>query len=344
MMKKVLFFLIFIQGFSQEKTALKFSGYGELYYNYNFKQPDNHENESFLYNFKKHNEININLVYAKANYETNKLRANLALMAGTYAQYNLSNEPTWAQYIYEANVGFKISKSKNLWIDAGIMPSHIGFETAVGADNFTLTRSILAENSPYYEMGVKLSYTNPKNNFSYSFLVLNGWQRIQRLDSVQKPSFGMQFSYKPKENLTLNYSNFIGSDKPDSYKAWRVFHNLYAIYEANKKWSFIAGFDLGTDKSDSRKYGFWYAPVFISSYSLNDTSKMAVRIENYNDKNQIIINYPDSTKSNIWGCSMNYDRFLIENILWRVECKYLLMETAPKPNSIYTTTSLSYRF
>jgi hypothetical protein len=81
-------------------------------------------------------------------------------MIGNYAQYNLLTEPTWAQFIYEANVGFKISRKQNVWLDAGIMPSHIGFESAVSADCWTLTRSILAENSPYYETGVKISYTN----------------------------------------------------------------------------------------------------------------------------------------------------------------------------------------
>lgn len=346
MMKKIKFILLFIvlQASAQEKLPVNFSGYGELYYNYNTEQPANHENEPFYYNYKRHNELNLNLIYAKANYDTGNLRANLALMAGNYAQYNLASEPTWAQFIYEANLGFKISKTKNLWIDAGILPSHIGFETAVGADNYTLTRSILAENSPYYEMGAKLSYTNTKNNFTYSLLVLNGWQRIQRLDSVQKPSMGMQFTYKPKENITLNYSNFIGSTLPDSYHTWRVFHNLYTIYDITKKWSFIAGFDIGTDKYDRQHYGYWYAPVVIGRYSLSEKSKLAFRIENYNDKNQIVVSYPNSTKTNIWGYSINYDQTVLKNLLWRIECKYLTMQTALKPNAFYATTSLSYKF
>ena len=81
-------------------------------------------------------------------------------MTGNYARYNLSGEPDWAKYIYEANVGFRLSKKQNIWIDAGIMPSHIGFESAISADCWTLTRNILAENSPYYESGVKLGYTH----------------------------------------------------------------------------------------------------------------------------------------------------------------------------------------
>ena len=36
----------------------------------------------------------------------------------------------------------------NLWLDAGIFVSHIGLESANSRDNLTLTRSIMADNSP----------------------------------------------------------------------------------------------------------------------------------------------------------------------------------------------------
>ena len=139
---------------------INFSGYGEMYYSYDFSNPANHEKPGFLYNHKRHNELNVNLLLLKSNYINHDFRANLALMLGNYAQYNLAAEPSWAQFIYEANLGFKISSAQNIWVDAGIMPSHIGFESAVSADCWTLTRSILAENSPYYETGLKISYTS----------------------------------------------------------------------------------------------------------------------------------------------------------------------------------------
>ena len=147
---RFLFFIILIslQAFSQNDSLkkLNFSAYGELYYSYDFSNPQNHEKSNFLYNHKRHNELNSNLLLLKANYLDKNYRANLGLMTGNYAQYNLSSEPNWAQFIYEANVGIKISKEYNLWLDAGILPSHIGFESAISADCWTLTRSLLAEN------------------------------------------------------------------------------------------------------------------------------------------------------------------------------------------------------
>jgi len=120
------------------------------------------------------------------------VRANLALMAGTYANANLSAEPGVMRNILEAYAGVKISKSKNLWIDAGIFSSHIGFESAVGKDCWNLTRGILAENSPYYESGVKIGYPSEDGKWFASGLMLNGWQRIQRVEGNNTPAFGHQ--------------------------------------------------------------------------------------------------------------------------------------------------------
>jgi Putative beta-barrel porin-2, OmpL-like. bbp2 len=242
-------------------------------------------------------------------------------MAGNYAQYNLSSEPAWAQFVYEANIGVKLSKKHNLWLDAGILPSHIGFESAMSADCWTLTRSILAENSPYYETGLKMSFTNKRENLNLAFLVLNGWQRIKKPDHIQKPSFGMQINYKPTENLILNYSNFIGTDKADSLKSFRTFHNFYAQFGPENKFGLIAGFDIGTDKYNATDYGIWFSPVLILRYSLNGRMKTALRGEYYNDKDQVIISTNTSNGFLVSGVSANFDYKINEKIQFRIEGK-----------------------
>ncbi len=188
-------------------NPLTFSGYVEAFYSYDFNKPANHERPGFLYNFNKHNEVNLNLGLFKVNYNTENVRANLAVMAGTYPQYNLAAEQGLLKNIFEANVGIKISKKNNLWIDAGIMPSHIGFESAIGKDNWNLTRSILAENSPYYEAGVKIGFTSKNEKLYAAAMYLNGWQRIQKIPGNQTPAFGTQLTYKPsvKYNFELEY-------------------------------------------------------------------------------------------------------------------------------------------
>lgn len=179
----ILSFLLLVlhDCFSQEeKQAITFSAYADIYYLYNFNKPLNNSQPPFIYNFNRTNEVNLNLGFIKAAYNTDKVRANLALMTGTYTQANLAAEPEVLRHIFEANIGVRLSKKRNFWLDAGVMPSHIGFESAVSKDCPNLTRSLLAENSPYYEAGLRFSYTTADEKWFLSALLLNGWQRIKR--------------------------------------------------------------------------------------------------------------------------------------------------------------------
>lgn len=319
----LLILFISIQSFGQDDTTktLKLSTYVDMYYSYDFSNPKNFEKPDFNYNYKKHNQLNVNLAFVKLGYQSSRVRSNLALMTGNYAMYNLSAEPNWAKPLLEANIGYKISKQQNIWVDAGVMPSHIGFESAVGADCWNLTRSILAENSPYYETGIKLSYANKKENLYLAFHLLNGWQKIAVPNWDGKPSVGMQLTYKPSSTLTLNYSNFIGRIQLDSINPIRVFHNLYAIYEASPKTAFIFGFDIGTQNNAQGKRAIWYTPLMIAKLNLNSKSKIAGRLEYYNDKQQLIIPTATINGYQTFGASVNYDRQITSNVLWRTELK-----------------------
>lgn len=309
--------------FGQTDTLKKiaFSVYGELYYSYDFSNPSNHEKPNFIYNHKRHNELNANLLLVKANYLDTKYRANIGLMAGNYAHYNLNSEPTWAQFIYEANVGIKLSNKNNLWLDAGIFTSHIGFESAVSSDCWTLTRSLLAENSPYYETGLKLSYLTKNEKLSLSAYFLNGWQKIQKPNDIQKPSFGFQTTYKPSARVILNYSNYLGTDKPDSLQSFRHFHNLYFQFEPTQKFGIIAGFDIGFERTFYSRFKNWYTPIVILKHRINKKTVTALRGEFYSDKSEVIIATGTTNGFQTFGFSSNVDYELNEKIKLRVEGK-----------------------
>src|SRR5450759_1179649 len=130
------------------KSSLTFSGYVEVYYSYDFGNPGNHERPSFFYNFNRHNEANLNLGFINASYIAKNFRANFGLMEGTWAQYNSSAEQPLLRNLWQANIGVKLSKNKNFWLDAGIFPSHIGFESPIGKSCDALTRCIIGDNTP----------------------------------------------------------------------------------------------------------------------------------------------------------------------------------------------------
>jgi hypothetical protein len=307
------------------KSSLQFSGYLEAYYLYDFGKPSNHNRPGFVYSHNRHNELNINLGLIKAGYQTEKVRANLALATGTYMNANYSAEPGVLKNIYEANAGVKISKKKNVWVDAGIFSSHIGFESAIGKDCWTLTRSLLADNSPYFETGAKISYATDDGKWLLSGLVLNGWQRIQRIDGNNTPAFGHQVTWTPNQKLTLNSSSFIGNDKPDSVRKMRYFHDFYARYQATQKLGFIFGFDAGAEQKakGSKRYNTWYSPVLIVRYAATSKSFLTARVEYYSDRDGVIISTGTANGFQTFGYSFNYDYQIRENVMWRVEARGL---------------------
>jgi len=328
MMKNALcifLLLTFFTSFAQQEksiqkdSTLKFSGYAEFYYTVSKNHPK--LKPSFIYNHKRNNQLALNLAVVSANYNDKETRANLSVMAGDYAQFNYEEEPDWAKFIYEANIGVLLSKKRNIWIDAGIFPSHIGFETPIANDCWSASRSIVSENSPYYETGIRLSGNSTNKKSSLAIYYLNGWQKIIKPDNISSPSFGLQYTFTPNDYLTFNYSNFIGRCQPDSLKSLRFYNDFYLKWIASQNWGIIIGFDFGTDSYALDKRGWWFAPILMTQYKFNQKNSIAIRTEYFHDQDQIMIKNVAIDNSPILGCSLNYDYSLSQKSLLRIEYK-----------------------
>ncbi|MGV3636752.1 MAG: porin [Flavobacteriales bacterium] len=334
----------------QIDSAVTLSAYAEAYYSFDMAQPDNHLRPGFVYSYNRHNEVNLNLGYVKLAYAKKNVRGNLALMAGTYAQYNLAAEPELLRSVFEANAGVKLSKTRELWIDAGIMPSHIGFESAIGKDCWNLTRSILADNTPYYEAGARLSYTSPNGKWYASGLLLNGWQRIARVDGNNTPAFGTQLTYKPNTKTTINWSTFVGNDKPDTVSQMRFFNNVYAQVQITKKFGLIVGCDVGMEQAVSGdSTNMFVTPILIPRYQLSEKNYIAARFEYYQDEDGVIIATGTPNGFTTMGYSLNFDHWIAPNVVWRIEGRMLQSEDkvfvdadgAATQKNVFFTTSLA---
>lgn len=305
------------------KSALEMSGYLETYYSYDFNRPEDNVRPSFLYNHNRSNEVSVNLAFLRAAYKSENVRANLALAAGTYMQANYASEPGGFKNCYEATIGVKIAQNSNLWLDAGIMPSHIGWESAVGKENATLSRSMAAENSPYFESGIKMGYTSKNEKWYLAVLYLNGWQRIQRLEGNTTPCGGTQLTFKPDSRLTFNYSTFIGNDKPDSLRRMRYYNNFYGVAQVTSKLDMTLGMDVGFEQKTKGGDGYavWYSPVIILRYHLDKRVRVAMRGEYFNDRSGAVIPVNGSQGFQVFGYSINADYVIMSNLMARIEAR-----------------------
>ena len=349
---KVALVFIFLKAEAQHQfPEIHLDAYLETYLMQETGSASNNILPSFFYSFNRLNEVNINHSFFQVSVDEENYRGELALMAGTYANANLADEPGVLQNIYRANVGVKLSKKHQLWLDMGVFDAHIGFESAIGADVQTMTRSVLAENSPYYFAGAKLNYTTSDDSWDFALLYLNGWQRIQRVDGNSTPAFGHQVSYKPNEKWLLNSSSFVGNDFPDDEKRMRYFHNFYTQYQASEKLFFTLGFDVGWEQKErnNSNYNQWYSPVFVGTYRFSEKSSLTLRGELYSDPNQVIVDVEQAESFRVYGWSINYDYALYPNILWRIEARnlrsreqlFMTTENQFSSNLFFVGTSLS---
>ncbi len=305
---------------AQDSSAFTLSGYGEVYYSFDLARPASGERPDFLYNHKRHNEFNANLLLLRGEYERDGVRGALGLMAGNYVQYNLAQEPEAMRNIYEARVGLRLSKKHELWVDAGIFSSHIGFESAIGMDCMTLTRSLVAENSPYYEAGAMLSYKRGK--LQLAVLALNGWQRIQREPGNQRPAFGTQVQFDNNEGTVINWSTFVGSMGPDSIGTWRVYNNFYVQNEGENH-GMVLGVDVGIQEGqrgalNTGDASVWGALVGIYRQRISGRWWGTGRIEYFLDDQDVVIVGPA-----LLGASLGLDLRLNDRAAWRIEGRVL---------------------
>jgi hypothetical protein len=312
--------------------------FADVYYCYDFNRPVTSYRQPQFVNFNRHNEFNLNLGFIEAGVSHVRYRANLALQAGTYAVDNYSKESAALKNIYEARAGLSLNKKSNLWLDVGIFTSHVGFESPLSINQLSLTRSLLAENVPYYLNGAVLSY-RVNEHWEMSGIVCNGWQRIQRVEGNSLLSFGSQLVYQQKNRLKINWSTLMGTDDPDMIRRMRYFSNLYGIIELWNRWTVIAGFDIGIQQESkgSTEYQIWTGQIISASYRIHKNWSATCRAEYYNDPNSIIVTSANSEGFQTGGLSVNLDYRPAAAFLARIEARWL----KSVENAFNTTNGLS---
>ncbi|MCS5490849.1 porin [Algoriphagus limi] len=322
----ILVFLFSFKAFSQEKTnglEWDFSAFLDVYYGRDFSnQQGDPKRLPFLYNHTNPNQLGINLALVNLSVKSDFFRVNLGLQQGSYMRDNYENEPQALKWIHQANVGVAIDKEQKLWLDVGVLPSHIGFENAVSTENLTLSRSIIAENSPYFETGARLSWEKDERWF-FAFLYLNGWQRIRSIPGKNGPSFGTQATFSPNENTTINWSTFLGTDQPLEAETMLYFTNFYVDFKLGKGWRVIAGLDGGRRTLAFDFDRNWWGMSAILQKRFSEKFASAFRFEYYNDPFQAIATSLIDQGIKTSGLSLNTDWKLGKLATFRLEGRWL---------------------
>jgi hypothetical protein len=319
MLTAVLHFHSQNQAVSLSSHTLYFSGFFEIYYVYDFRCGEpGQKRQSFLFNYNRHREITLNVGSVKTTWTHRKWSAEMGIHAGTYVKDNYSSENSLLSRFSELSITRNFRNSFS--IRAGIMPSFIGFESVMPFEQLTLTRSLLAENSPYYFTGIMLG-KKFKKIAEFSFYALTGWQRILPLQGRKMPAFGARLWLSYSNGVSFNLSTYFDPLNTDTVHNGRKFVNSYIIY--NKKlFSVIAGYDIGFQpKSNSRnEINLWHGASFVFQYRFDKLWASSLRWEFYSDKSLVIISSP--LPFFVRGISGNVD-FQIQHLLFRIEIRHI---------------------
>jgi hypothetical protein len=307
----------------------------------------------------RHAEFNVNLAFVEASLTGPRYRGRLALQWGTSVQSNYAGEPQLgsvsgpavSQFLQEATLGYQLAPT--LWLDGGVFFAHTGMEGWISRDNLAYTRSLMADFSPYYEAGVKLTWA-ASSAVTAQFVLVNGWQNISNYNTP--PATGVRVDVALSPHVTLSYDNFVGNATADSLAPHvRFYQDFMAQLNPPGRWQFAACAALGLQSRSTASGGTasWYGAGVFVKYHVTPRLGVVARLERYDDPDQVIVKTGLPAAFRTDGASLGLDVALTAPLLWRTEVRGFRSRGAVWPTvsagqyrsaDWFSVTSLSLRF
>lgn len=335
------------------KSQLTIEGNIDAYYGYDFNKLQTKDRPYFV-SYSRNNEINLNFAYVSFKYTSDRLRATLAPGFGTYMNANYAAESGSLKYIVEGYAGFRPFAKKNIWLDIGILPSPYTYESAFSFNQLVYTRTLGAENTPYYQSGARLSLPLNKK-LSANLYLLNGWQQIS--DVNNSLSFGSNLELAANEYLTLDWDTYIGNESSATHPDYRTryFSDLYATWNPSEKFSLAACVYGGLQKrinNNKTTDSYWWHANTSLKYSFSKQHSLSARVEYFDDNDGVIVQpVTDVVGFSSFSESLCYNWRVTDKVLFRVEARYFqsdknvyVKETTPVKNDLWMIAGITTRF
>ncbi|HET7509295.1 MAG TPA: porin [Solirubrobacterales bacterium] len=181
--------------------------------------------------------------------------------------------------VYQASLSYLVPVGRGLRIEAGIYPSHIGFESALARDTWSYTGSWAANFSPYYQTGVKAAYAW-SDRWSAELHVVNGWQLIR--DDNGGKSVGTRVAWtSPRASVAVN--GWVGPELPGDDRHLRTLIDLVATVKAGDRLDLALESYAGRQELPAATAQRWTALDLYARYRLDRTWAAALRLERFDD-------------------------------------------------------------
>ncbi len=271
-----------------QPAALQLHGSVDVFYGLNTNRP--FDGTSFIpgtgTTARRANEVDVNAAALELLLDPGPVGFHLTLAFGSGPDVVHAGEPAGSgtgaevwRSVYQASVAWKIPIGSGLLLEAGIYPSHIGFESFFSKDNWNYTRGWLGEFSPYYQTGLKASYAFDEH-WSAQLHFLNGWQLIG--ENNRAKAVGTQLAWTADRG-SVAFNTFAGPELPGDDSHWRLFGDLVAQLEATGWLTLGATADLGW-QDRPQGAALWHGAGLYARAALSPLVAVAVRAEYYDDR------------------------------------------------------------
>lgn len=302
--------------------GIRLSGFVDVYVAYNANRPASRDN--FLpgtgSTAKKANELGLNLVAVEAVKDPAPLGFRVVLNWGNGTEVVHAGEPTgnaigpevWKVVQY-ASISWKVPGSEVL-LEGGIFPCHVGAEAYFSKDNAHYTRSFVAEYTPWYQAGVKVS-APLGTGFTGQIHVLNGWQMVGDNNNGKTIGAGLGWT---SAAIDIGLNGLGGPELPDDTAHWRTLGDLVVTWRAMPSLTLTGELDAGSQSRPGLDAATWWGAFVSARATLTETSAIAVRAERFSDPHAGITGFSQK----LWGVTGTLEHRPHPRLILKLEARY----------------------
>ncbi|MFT3924772.1 MAG: outer membrane beta-barrel protein [Myxococcales bacterium] len=213
--------------------SITIGGWIEAYYAHNFNNPQNHTTANRWVD-EKTDSFTLQTFALDISAQKGPFSAMVTLMFGPTADrwyFEGSQIPSQAlpqvldangysnetfKNVMTAYGGYKAPVGKGLLIEAGLLPTQVGYETTPVKNNFNFSRSNLFNFLPFFHLGARATYPLT-DNLTVTAGVFNGWNQL--IDRNIKKSVSLQTSYS-NDDWLFNLLYFGGAERSTRPGNW----------------------------------------------------------------------------------------------------------------------------
>ncbi len=272
-------------------SHLKVEGGVDTYYAFNFNRPVDKANffPGTGTSAKRAQEFGLNLASIGVSLAPEPVGFKALLGVGSSLAVLHAGEPlgiavgpeVWYP-LQQASVSWVPTEA--LTLEAGVFPSHIGFEVLQSQANWTYTRAWMGDLSPYYQTGLKAAYAF-SDNWSAQLHLINGWQVIG--DNNSNPALGAQVAYT-SDALYVSLNGFAGEEPVGDVQGLRLFGDVVATVKVTEQLQLAATVDAAVQERPGQAQATWWAAGLNARYQVMQPFAVAARAEVFDDRDGAI--------------------------------------------------------